>query len=303
MRRKPGWVVWAEFVPVALAVPILLFLPHRLALWLGRGLGWVAYYVLGTYRAVARRNLNIAFGATLTPAEVRRHARDAFVNALQTFLEFGLTYRLRRRTIDRLTPNPVGYERFQAAAARGRGVIAISGHFGNWYWPAMCAALEGYKVNVIVRPLDNPLLDGLMNRVFTNWGVRVVPRRKAMVSAVAALRRGETVALMVDQNAAAGGRFVPFFGVPASTMRGLPVLRNASGAEVVGIHSVREAAGHRVVAEWLHDLPEDEQGCLTVVNRYLEGVISAHKGQYFWLHPRWKKRPPGEPSLYPGLKF
>ena len=83
----------------------------------------------------------------------------------------------------------------------------------------------------------------------------------------------------------------------------IPKSGQAIWAEVVGIHSVREAAGHRVVAEWLHDLPEDEQGCLTVVNRYLEGVISAHKGQYFWLHPRWKKRPPGEPSLYPGLKF
>lgn len=300
--RKPGWLVWAEFVPVALVAPLLLLTPHRLALSLGRGLGLAAYYLLGNYRSVAQKNLQIAFGDALSPEELRREAKAAFVNAVQTFLEFGLTYRLSRRAVERLTPDPVGYERFKAALAKGRGVIAVSAHFGNWYWPAMCAALEGFKVNVVVRSLDNPLLDGLMNRVFERWGVRVIPRRKAMVAAVAALRRGETVALMVDQNAAAQGCFVPFFGLPASTMRGLPVLRKASGAEVVGIYSVREGVCHRVAVDWLQDLQGDDHGCLLAVNRYLEGVITTHKGQYFWLHPRWKKRPPAQPSLYPGLR-
>lgn len=300
--HKPRWLVWAEFLPVALLAPVLLLLPHRLALFLGRLGGLAAYYLLGTYRAVVRINLGIAFGHHLSAEEVRRYARDAFSNALQTFLELGLTYRLTRKGVGRLTLAPVGYEHFQAALAEGRGVIAISPHFGNWYWPAMCAALVGHKVNVIVRPLDNPLLDGLMNRVFRHWGVRVIPRRKAMAAAVAALRRGETVALMVDQNAAVGGCFVPFFGVEAATMRGLPVLRAASGAEVVGTYSIREGTRHQIVMDWLQDLPEDEHGCLLAVHRYLEGVIAPHKGQYFWLHPRWKKRPAGQPTLYPGLR-
>ncbi len=302
-RPKPRWLVWAEFLPVALLVPFLLFLPHRLALFLGRVLGLGAYYLLRTYRAVAHTNLALAFGDRLSAEERRGYARGAFVNALQTFLEFGLTYRMSRRAIARLTPGAAGYEAFKAAFAEGRGVLAVSAHFGNWYWPALCAALEGYPVNLVVRPLDNPLLDGLMNRVFQHWGVRVIPRRQAMAAARAALRRGEVVALMVDQNAAIGGRFVPFFGVPAATMRGLPVLRGATGAEVVGISCAREGVAHRVALDWLRGLPADEPGCLLAVHRYLEGVIEAHPDQYFWLHPRWKKRPPGEPSLYPGLRI
>lgn len=301
--HKPRWLVWVELLPVALLAPVLLLLPHRLALVLGRVLGLAAYALLGTYRAVARINLGIAFGNRLPEAEVRRHVQGAFINALQTFLEFGLTYRLGRRAIARLTPGAVGYEAFKAAFAKGRGVIAVSAHFGNWYWPALCAALEGYPVNLIVRPLDNPLLDGLMNRVFRRWGVRVIPRRKAMAASMAALRRGEVVALMVDQNAAIGGCFVPFFGVLASTMRGLPTLRRASGAEVVATYSVREGAAHRPVIAWLQGLAEEDEACLLAVHRYLEGVIEAHPDQYFWLHPRWKKRPPGEPSRYPGLRI
>jgi len=182
-------------------------------------------------------------------------------------------------------------------------VIAVSAHFGNWYWPVICAAAEGYKVNAIVRPLDNPLLDRLMNKVFERWGVRVIARRNSVTAALAALRRGETVALMVDQNAAAHGRFVPFFDVPAATMRGVALLRKGTGAEVVGVHDLRKGPCHGITMDWIRDLGDDEYSCLAAINRYFEEVISRHKEAYFWLHPRWKKRPSGEPSLYPGLRI
>ncbi|MFN2169630.1 MAG: lipid A biosynthesis acyltransferase, partial [Anaerolineae bacterium] len=92
-------------------------------------------------------------------------------------------------------------------------------------------------------------------------------------------------------------------GVPASTMQGLPILRRGSGAEVVAIHSLRVADKHHITAHWLQGLPEEPDECLRDVNRHLEAVISSDPGQYFWLHPRWKKRPPGEASRYPGLQI
>lgn len=298
---KPRWLVWLEFLPVLITLPLVAIIPHRLALCLGRGLGVLAYYLLGHHRKVALINLRIAFGDQLSMVERCRYAKGAFINALQNFLEFALLYRLGLRQMARLTREPVGYDQYRAAVAQRRGVIAVSTHFGNWYWPVVCAAIEGFKVNVIVRPLDNPLLDRLMNQVFSRWDIRVIPRRRAALSALAALRRGETVALMIDQNAAQQGRFVPFFGVPAATLQGLGWLRRGSGAAVVAIHSRRIDRRHAVTAAWLRDLPEEDDEALLAVNQYFEKVISADKGDYFWLHPRWKKRPPGEPSFYDDL--
>ena len=300
--KKPRWLYWLEFLPVAAVLPLISLLPHGLGLVLSRGIGNLAYLLVGTYRRVAQINLQLAFGDRLTLPQQKTAARESFVNAAQTFFELTRLYRYDRDQIVRHTLEPEGYERYRKALARGRGVIAVSGHFGNWYWPVICAAMEGFTVNIIVRPLDNPLLDRLMRRVFERWGVRVIPRRQSVLAALTALRRGETVALMVDQNAHMHGRFVPFFGVQASTMQGLPILRRGSGAEVVAIHSRRMKEGHHITTRWLEGLPEEAEECLTGVNQHLETVIDSDPGQYFWLHPRWKKRPPGKPSLYPGLR-
>jgi KDO2-lipid IV(A) lauroyltransferase len=125
----------------------------------------------------------------------------------------------------------------------------------------------------------------------------------SLQAAVDALRRGELLGLMVDQNAAVGGRFVPFFGTPASTMRGVAYFRELTGAAVICVHDFRENGRHRVEISEPIDLPDDEELALTMVNRQFEDVIRRHKDHYFWLHPRWKKRPEGEETLYPGLQI
>ena len=283
-------------------LPLIALIPHRTGLALGQGLGGLLYRLLPNYRRIARANLRIAFGEALSESEASACIKSALGNAVQTFFEFIRLYRMDRDQVIRYTLPPSGYEEYQAAVARGRGVIAVSCHFGNWYWPVICAAMEGYKVNVVVRPLDNPLLDRLMNRSFERWGIRVIPRGRAAAASLAALRRGETLALMVDQNAHLDGRFVPFFGVPASTMQGLTRLRRGTGAEVLAIDSLRLGARHRVRMHWLQSLPEDDDGALLAVHHHFEAIIRNHKSAYFWLHPRWKKRPPGEPDRYPGLR-
>jgi KDO2-lipid IV(A) lauroyltransferase len=293
---------WAELLPVVLVLPLVSVTPQRLGLALSRGLGLLLARLLRNYREICRVNLRIAFGEGLSESQVRRCVQGAFVNTAQTLFELVRLSRTGREQVLRYTLPPTGYEEYREALSQGRGVIAVSAHFGNWYWPVVCAAMEGFRVSIIVRPLDNPLLDRLMNRLFERWGIRVIARRHAVVAALAALRRGETVALMVDQNAAVNGRFVPFFGVPASTMQGLNLLRRGTGAEVVAIHSQRLGPSHRVIAHWLKDLPPGDDEALAGVHRHFEAVIRDRKEDYFWLHPRWKKRPPREPTLYPGLR-
>jgi KDO2-lipid IV(A) lauroyltransferase len=301
--KKPRWLCWLEYLPVVTVLAMVSLLPHRLGLALSAGLGNLAYLLLGTYRRVADINLRIAFGERFDNAQRRSITRRSFVNALQTFFELVQLYRFDRAKIIRYTEAADGYEQYRQALAQGNGVIAVSGHFGNWYWPVVCAAMEGFKVNIIVRPLDNPLLDRLMRRVFERWNVKVIARRHSVVAAVTALRRGETVALMVDQNAHVHGRFVPFFGLPAATMQGLPILRRGSGAQTVAISSRRSGQRHRIDMRWLRELPDQPDDCLGEVNRHLEQVIGSAPEQYFWLHPRWKLRPAGEENPYPGLRI
>jgi len=300
--KKSKWIIWIEFFPLAVLLPLIFLIPYPVGLeaagYLGSSLSWF----LPNYRKIARVNLKIAFGDGFNEREAAACIRSTFGNIIKTFYEFIRLYRMSREQVIQYTLPPNGYDEYQAAIAQGRGVIAVSFHFGNWYWPVICAAMEGYKVNVIVRPLDNPLLDRLMNRAFERWGIGVIPRGRSAAASLAALRRGETLALMVDTNAQVDGRFVPFFGVPASTLQGLIRFRRGTGAEVLAVHSLRLGSQHQVHLEWLHSLPEDDDEALLLVNKHFEAIIREHKSEYFWLHPRWKRRPPGEPDLYSGLK-
>lgn len=300
--QKTKWITWLEFVPLAALLPLIFLIPYPAGLMMGSQLGNLLYWLMPNYRKIARVNLSIAFGTNLNDSDAAACIKSVFGNTLQTFFEFIRLFRMSREEVIRYTLPPTGYDDYQAAVAMGRGVIVVSFHLGNWYWPVICAAMEGYKVNVIVRPLDNSLLDRLMNRAFERWGIRVIPRGRSAAASLAALRRGETLALMVDTNAQIDGRFAPFFGVPASTLQGLIRFRRGTGAEVMAVHSLRLGSKHQVHMQWLQSLPEDDDEVLRAVHKHFEGIIRDHKSAYFWLHPRWKRRPPGEPNLYPGLK-
>jgi KDO2-lipid IV(A) lauroyltransferase len=301
MPKKPVWLARLEYLPVIVLLPLLRYIPYRAGLKLSRMLGMLLYYLLGSYRRIALINLTIAFGRSLPAAQRKAAARGAFINMVQTLFEFVVLARFSAADVARFTRAPAGYDDYKTLVRRGRGVIACSIHFSNWYWTVICAAIEGHKVSVVVRPLDNPYLDRLMNQAFARWGISVIARSKVYPAAVAALRRGETLALMIDQNAAVQGCFVPFFDTPAATMRGLAVLRRGTGAAVVCVHDVREDAYHHAVMTPLDHLPDDEAACLLQLHRYFENVIAGHKELYFWLHARWKTRPAGETSFYPRL--
>lgn len=298
MNKKPLWLAWLEYLPAALIFPLLRRLPYEWAHRLARPLGTLLYYLLPRYRRVALRNLDIAFADELTDHEARSIAKQSFINFVTTLFEMILLSRMSAKEVYYVTRFAVGYMDYQTIMRDGRGAIVCSIHFANWYWTVVGAAIEGYKVNVVVRSLDNPYLDRMMTQMFARWGIGVIPRDKVFPKAVAALRRGETLALMIDQNTIRQGCFVPFFGTPAATMRGLTVLKRGTNANVFCAHDVREGTHHRAIIEPMMDLSDDEETCLRQIHEYFEPVIREHKGQYFWLHSRWKTRPEGEPSLY-----
>jgi len=303
--RKTPKSTLATLAELAVAVPLLALarvLPRRITMRLAAAAGALAYWLNPTGRQVAMINLGIAFPGELAPGQARHIVRGGFISFIQTVAELVTVLHRPLATVLETTDCD-GAESLRAALGTARGVVVCSAHLANWYWPAIYAAALEVPVHVVVRPLDNRLLDRWMNRILRRRGINPISRRGfAIQSAVAALRRGEAVGLMVDQNAAIGGRFVPFFGTPASTMRGVALLRAITGCEVVCVHDVRRGGRHRLVVSGPMELPDDESLVLHRINQHFEEVIRRHPESYLWMHPRWKKRPDGETTLYPGLE-
>ena len=194
-----------------------------------------------------------------------------------------------------------GFEHYERAKARGNGVLFATAHLGNWELSAYAHALLTEPMNVVVRPLDNPLIDRLVETRRTISGNKLLSKRDFARSILHALRNNEPVGILVDQNAAAdNGVFVPFFGKPACTNLTFAKLAARSGAAVIPGFALWSPAERRYV---LHFYPEVEiSGDPAVdtarVQAVIEAAIREHPDQWLWIHRRWKTRPEGEASLY-----
>ena len=294
-------MTYLEYIPAKLILMLFRAMPRALALKIGDGLAILSYLVLGNYRNICHRNLDIAFPGEIDKTNKKNITKKAFLNMVRTFIELLLMPNLKATDIIKRSFCQ-NHSEIDDSLAKGKGVITCSSHFSNWYWPAIYAASVGYKVNVVVRPLDNKLLDKEMNRILNEKKITVIPRYRAVKQCLKALKNNEFVALQIDQNQAMGGVFVPFFGVEASTMRGAWVLKKMSDCEVAACYAIRKGNFHHVYYSRMLNLPKSEKEYLKTINQCFEPVIREHKESYFWLHPRWKKRPKGETGLYSKLK-
>jgi KDO2-lipid IV(A) lauroyltransferase len=202
-----------------------------------------------------------------------------------------------------------GFEHYETALAKGKGVLFMTAHLGNWELSAFAHALFGNPMHVMVRPLDNPWLDRLVEAYRTSCGNRTIRKQDSARHVFQLLRRNEAVGILVDQNTAGeDGVFVDFFGVKASATAGFVKIAMRTGAAVIPGFAFWVPAEKRYV---LHFYPPLEMspgaGGQAAVEAntqkcqdFLERVIREHPDQWLWIHRRWKTRPPGEPPLQPG---
>jgi KDO2-lipid IV(A) lauroyltransferase len=194
-----------------------------------------------------------------------------------------------------------GYEHFEAARGRGRGVLLATAHLGNWELGALAHGLRGEPMDVVVRPLDNPWIDRLVARRRTLCGNRVIEKRDAARTIFKALAANRTVGILIDQNSSVDqGVFVDFFGIPACAGTGFARIAARSGAAVIPAFALwSEAEGRYVVryspaVEMTGAADEDTAR----LQKRLEAAIRETPEQWLWIHRRWKTRPPGEPGIY-----
>ncbi len=194
-----------------------------------------------------------------------------------------------------------GLENFQNAIAKGRGVLIATAHFGNWEFSAFAHAYMTAPMHIVVRPLDNPYIDTLVEHRRALSGNHIIFKKDAARDILRALKSGDAVGILIDQNTTPDqGVFVDFFGTKACAGSAFAKLAHRSGAAVVPGYLLWSPEERRYV---LHFDPEiemtgDVQQDTQRIHAHLESVIRKNPDQYLWLHRRFKTRPAGEPSLY-----
>jgi len=194
-----------------------------------------------------------------------------------------------------------GREHYEKAKAKGKGVLFATAHLGNWELSAFAHALLTEPMNVVVRPLDNPFIDQVVEARRALSGNRLLSKREFARSILQALRNNEPVGILVDQNTAAdNGVFVPFFGKPACTNLTFAKLAARSGAAVIPGFAVWSAAEKKYVLRFYPEVEISGNAELDTarVQAAVEAAIREYPDQWLWIHRRWKTRPEVEPSLY-----
>lgn len=298
-RIRPSFVLvgagLALLAPVGLA---LAWLPLRVGLWAGRRLGDLLWVAMPRRRAIALANLERAFGASLSAADRRRIGRRSFGHFGMTVVETcALFFRAPSVLLARVTVD--GLHNLKAAASEGKGVLALTGHYGNWELLGFTPHIYQFPSSVVVRPLDQPATGWLVDRLRSRTGAEIISKRRALRDILEGLRGGRMVGILLDQNAARSeGVFAPFFGVSASTSRSLAVISLRTGAPVVPVFIRREAGGRHLV-EFSPAVPPPPDGSVesytTAFNQRIEDVVRQAPEQWFWMHDRWRTRPIGEP--------
>ena len=194
-----------------------------------------------------------------------------------------------------------GLEHYREAKAGGKGVLFATGHLGNWELSAFAHALMTEPMNVVVRPLDNPVLDVLIKRYRTGSGNRILDKQDFLRGILKALAANEPVGILIDQNTLPeNGAFVDFFGMPACTGTTFAKLAHKTGAAVIPGYALWDAKKGKYVLRFdpvfamTGDVVEDTAR----LAKHFEGVIRRDPAQWLWLHRRWKTQPPGAGSIY-----
>jgi KDO2-lipid IV(A) lauroyltransferase len=304
-RFRPSLRQALEFGLAWLFVHLLRALPRGMARAAGAAIGRFAYVAFGRLRRVGVRNLEIVFPA-LPVAERRGILRREYLHLGWLLAEFCQMPRYSRASASRFIRYE-GLNHYLAARDRGRGVFVLTGHLGAWELSSFFHSLAGHPMGMVIRRLDNPLVDRMVNRIRCQHGNRVLHKDDFARGLIGAMRAGETVGILMDTNMTPPqGLFVPFFGVEACTASGLARVALKTGAAVLPGFLLWEPAERQYVLRFgaelvLADTGDSEADAAANTARFtavLEDFIRRYPDQWLWMHRRWKTRPAGEPPLY-----
>ncbi len=296
-----------EYTTFLILSSIIPILPRRVVIFAGKTLGILGYYILGQRDKIALINLNIAFKDSKSLTEKKRIIRNSFKNLAVGFLDLLWFNGGKEKNIKEIVElDPAGIKLLKKAFDKGKGVLLLGSHFGNW---EILGIYQGYlkipPVNPIVRRLDNPYLDKWINHHRCISGNNIIYKHNASRGVLRALRRNEGVGILFDQNTAKGGIFVDFFGLPTATTRAVAAFALATGASIIpatcyplegGKYKV--VYGPEIVFKGSDNSKRDIRNLTQICSDFIEGYIRENPDYWLWGHRRFKTRPPGEENPY-----
>jgi Kdo2-lipid IVA lauroyltransferase/acyltransferase len=295
MRPRSALRNTLEYGMALAVVQSLARTPLPVAHALARGYARLLDLAMPRLRRVAMSNLAMAL-PELDRRAHRRIADGVFRSIARLLVSFARFPQINAGNV-RQWIRYEGFEHFEKARSQGRGVLFATAHLGNWELSAYAHALLAAPMYVVVRPLDNPLIDRLVERRRTLSGNRLIGKREYARGILKVLRDNQAVGILVDQNASLeAGVFVDFFGVKACAGTGLAKLAAHSGAAVIPGFALWSPDEQRYVLRFYPPLAVtgDVEQDTRELHRQLEAVVRAYPDQWLWIHRRWKTRPPGE---------
>ncbi len=293
-----------EYALAWILVKFVGALPRPLARAAGISLAWLVYLLHRKLRRVGLRNLGLALPEK-SLSERKKILHGVFTSLGRQVAEVCLFPRYTKENVSKVVVYE-GFENFERGLARGKGVLFLTAHLGAWELSAFAHSLYGYPLNIVMRPLDNPYLDRMTRRYRTMHGNRAVDKDFAR-GLIAAMRKGETVGVLMDTNMIAGqGVFVDFFGTAACTATGVARVALKTDAAVVpgftiwdpGLKKYRLRFDPAVKLIRTADREADVVANTAQFTKVIEDYVRRYPKQWLWVHRRWKTRPEEGKGLY-----
>ena len=286
-----------EYLLFQMVASLVQLLPLSGARWLGRSLGRFTFVVLRYRRDVTLGNLHRALPEK-TKQELEKIARGAYENVGISLLELIWFPRMSPERLRQLFhfDRP---EIVTEARRKGKGLLLLTAHFGNWEYLAQSIITTfGFPINIIVKTQANRLVDRSINRRRERIGNKIIPMETSLRDVLKALRNGEAIGLVADQAAPKENVSVEFFGTMVPTHQGPSVFSLKMGTPLVAIFSVRrpdnsyDAYVVQVPSEDLNGYTEENATELTRRHvRITEEFIRKYPDHWMWMHKRWKHVP------------
>jgi KDO2-lipid IV(A) lauroyltransferase len=304
-KKRSNFQNKSELLAVRSLFGAISALPLETSMRFGKSLGRFIGSRFPKLQKTARRNLDIAF------PEMPDEEKDKIV--LGTFesmgRHLGFVSHFRKFKLEdvRNVVEVVGKEHFDRAQATGRGILFFTGHFGSWEVFNLLPPAFGFGMNILVRRIDNPLIEKYVDAFRTKFGSVTLDKTRSARQMFRVLENGELLGILADLNAQEKeGVFVDFFGVPASTTVSIAKLALKTNAVVLPAFAVWEEAKQKYVV-YLEPQVEYKQGDVSDENvreltqkitNVVEKYVRLYPEQWLWIHKRWNTRPPGESAIY-----
>ncbi|MFH1198756.1 MAG: lysophospholipid acyltransferase family protein [Candidatus Omnitrophota bacterium] len=280
----------------SLAIKII---PASMLYGFAEGLASLAYVFAIKQRKIAMDSLNIAFGKEKPLEEIKKIAKDCFVVMAKSGVE--LMFLMDKPELLKKQVDLINKENLERALSKGKGVILVSAHFGNF--PLMLAklSLEGYKTAGIMRYMRDERMEKFFMAKRNKVGLKTIysqPRKACVDESIRSLRGNELVFIPIDQNFGEGGVFVDFFGRKAATATGPIILARRTGAIILPCFIVRQPGDrHQIIFDKsieLEEGPDTQEAIRANIQRLtniIEVYIRKYPKEWSWIHRRWKSTP------------